>query len=316
MAFKDIINQHKAKEILSGQMKSGRIPHAYIFLGQPGVGRRLTALELSKALNCEKNTNPLSINEPCDQCISCVKIDKKNHPDVQCIDFAYQANLEGKEIEKQKTIKIDTIRAMQKDINLKPVEGRWKIFIIEPAEKMNIDAANCLLKTLEEPPAWTMIILLAKHKENLPATIASRAQIIFFNPLNDNEIISILKTKYALSQEHAALIAAKAEGSLANAVPLIEQITENTNFAWGKIKNNNLSSKELLGISQQYYKDAPAFLNELLNDAKNDFRANPDKSAAVIEEILASQKYLERNVNAQMVLDVLLLKINKYISIN
>jgi len=312
MAFKDIVNQKKAKEIIIGQLKSGRIPHAYLFLGPEGVGRRKTALELAKSLNCQKNAGSQSgYHEPCDHCLSCQKINSGMHPDVQTIDFAWQAQLENKEVEKQKTIKIDTIRALQHEVSLKPVEGKWKIFLIEPADKITIEAANCLLKTLEEPPSWTMIILLAKHKENLPVTIVSRAQIVFFSPLSEHEITKFLVSHNSLNEARALEIAKGAEGSLSWALARMNEKAISVDDIWPRVRKERLSTAELLSCSQQYAKNAAEFLDELLSQMRADFRAHPQCAGDAIEAVIASQKLLTRNVNPQMVLDVLFCQLNK-----
>lgn len=304
MSFKNILNQEKAQEILLGQLKSKRLPHAFLFLGPDGVGRRMTALELAKALNCHEHEG----NDPCDHCLACQKIDKGIHPDVQLIDFAWQAKLENKDADKQKIIKINTIRALQHEISLKPVEGKWKIFIIEPAEKITLDAANCLLKTLEEPPAWTILILLAKHRENLPATVVSRTQIVTFRPLPERTVVTYLTSRLGCTPQRAAEVAHLSEGSLSVAIELAREKAVLAGSPWQEIKEG-LPVDELLDLSQQHAKNAAEFLDELLAEAKIDFRHYPARYRATVEDIIASQKLLEKNANAQMVLDVLFLKL-------
>lgn len=308
MSFENIINQNKAKKILTGQLKSGRISHAYLFLGPDGVGRKKTALELAKALNCigwEKKF------EPCGVCLSCTKIEHSTHPDVQVIDFGWQAKFEEKEVEKQKVLKIDTIRALQREISFKPSEGRWKIFIVEPAEKITIDAANCLLKTLEEPPPQTVLILLAKHKENLPATVVSRTQLVMFQPLAKDEIVSYLKSNCSVTKSEAEEIAKISEGSLSWAIARADSKNEVSGKIWEQLTQKRMPVFELLSLSQKYSKNAQTLLDELLLQAKNDFRAKPHRLSQAIESLTYSGKLLERNVNSQMVLDALLLKLNK-----
>ena len=307
MSFNDIINQDKAKKIIASQLSAKRIPHAFLFLGHEGTGRKKFALELAKTLNCKNNShNP---QEPCDECISCNKINNNLHPDVQVIGFEWQARLEDKEVEKQKAIKIDTIRELQKEVNLKPSEGKWKVFIIEPAEKITLEAANCLLKTLEEPPQWTVIILLAQHKENLPATVVSRTQIITFAPLPQKEIESIISKRFSISTDKAAEIAGISEGSIANAVRHLEEDLDEAKTFWNKIKDNSLESAEALAMSQQNSKNAFEFLSQLLLLAKQDFRINPGDFKGCIESIMNSLSLLEQNVNPQMIMDVLFMKL-------
>ncbi|MBN1622504.1 MAG: DNA polymerase III subunit delta' [Endomicrobiales bacterium] len=310
MSFSNIINQQKAKDIITGQLKSGKIPHAYLFLGQDGVGRKRFALELSKILNCHNRVDSNS-TQACDTCISCTKIERGIHPDVKIIDYQWQALLENKDVEKQKAIKINTIRALQREINLKSQESKWKIFIIEPAEKITMDAANCLLKTLEEPPAQTVLILLALHKDNLPATLVSRTQIVAFSPLKDEQIAELISQKYSVPAAEADRIARISEGSLSFAISRIEEKYEDVDLLWKKITSNKLSAAEILYLSKQYYKNAPKILSEMLLLSKNRFRADPSRFRFYIEVIMNSQKLIEKNVNSQMVLDTLFLRMNK-----
>ena len=236
MAFNDIIGQEKAKKILEGQLKSGRIAHAYLLLGQDGIGRKKTAVEFAKTLNCVKNISAKRFEPACGRCVSCKKIESLNHPDVTLVDFKYQANIENKEVEKQRALKIDTIRAMQKEVSFKPSEGRWKIFIVEPAEKITLDAANCLLKTLEEPPAWTVIMLLAKHRENLPSTVVSRTQVIYFSPLPEKDIAEYLVSRHSIQRAEAEKTAHLCDGSISNALNLLENKDNTASSLWRKLQ--------------------------------------------------------------------------------
>jgi len=309
MSLKNIFDQEQALNIIRGQLKSRRVAHAYLFLGPDGVGRRTTALELAKALNCHE----LEYSDPCDHCLSCRKIDKGIHPDVQTIDFAWQARIENKDIDKQKILKIDTIRALQHEISMKPTESRWKIFLIEPAEKITLDAANCLLKTLEEPPARTVLILLAKHRENLPATVVSRTQTIRFRPLTERTITTFLQSRLSLPAARAAEVARMAEGSLAEAFALVDADAKAaaSHTLWQSLKERRIPAAELLDVSQKFARTGPEFVEEILAEAKNDFRRSPHPFKRAMEHILDARKLFEKNVNAQMILDTLLLALRR-----
>jgi DNA polymerase-3 subunit delta' len=322
MSFKSIINQKKAKDIIAGQILSGKIPHAYLFLGPDGVGRKKTALELAKTLNCHHpntagpaavfgGSSATPLTESCDHCVSCQKIDAGNHPDVQTIDFDWQARRENKEPEKQRALKIDTIRAVQHEISLKPTEGRWKVFIIDPAEKITLDGANCLLKTLEEPPRWTMLILLARHKENLPATIVSRTQTVPFGPLPEKDIAAWLILNAGLSNDDAHEIAGLAEGSLSAALKLVKDKTSVTEPLLSRVFQPDAPVSALLRISQEYARTSDEFLDELLAEAKKQFRREPRRYASMVAEILKARQLIEKNVNPLMALDALLLHLNQ-----
>ncbi len=235
--FENILGQQKIKKIISNQIRICKIAHAYIFIGQDGVGKRLIAVEFAKILNCDANDFIKTDAGACGKCISCKKIEKNIHPDLHFIDFAKQAELEEEVLEKQKTLKIETIRYMQKEVATKVHEGKWKFFIIEPAEKMNAAAANAMLKTLEEPPENTIIILIAKHKETIPQTILSRSQMLFFQPLGQNEISSWLILNRSISTAKARSVAELSEGSLETAKKLVDK-NEKEEFLYGS--NSNL----------------------------------------------------------------------------
>lgn len=148
---------------------NNRIPHAYLFTGTDEEGKRVAAKELAKALNCEKNEG-----EACDVCSSCCKIERGVHPDVQVV------SVEGK----SGGIKIEQIHAIRERIFLKPLEGRYKFYIIEQAERLikpQEASGNALLKLLEEPPRWTVFVLIPTENQMLLLTIVSRCQKIKFD---------------------------------------------------------------------------------------------------------------------------------------
>jgi DNA polymerase-3 subunit delta' len=302
--FENILGQEKIKNILSGQIKSGKIAHAYIFMGQDGVGRRLAAVEFAKILNCSANDFYGTSTGACGKCISCVKIEKKIHPDLHFIDFAKQAELEEDDLEKQKILKIETIRYMQKEVATKIHEGRWKVFIIEPAEKINTAAANSLLKTLEEPPANTIIILIAKHKETIPQTIISRSQILFFQPLGQHEIASWLMSNCSTDAAKARETAELSEGSIENARKLIESGEKTGISLWQEFKKRSFYISEVLALSKNAARSgALECVDAMLAEAKKDFRIYPQVTAPMLELLLTSRELLLKNVNAQTVLD-------------
>ena len=302
--FENILGQQKIKKILSGQLKSGKIPHAYIFMGQDGVGKRFTAVELAKILNCTTNDCAQTDTGACGKCVNCDKISKNIHPDLHFVDFAKQAELEEEELDKQKTLKIETIRHMQKEVATKIHEGKWKFFIIEPAEKMNAAAANSLLKTLEEPPANTIIILIAKHKETIPQTIVSRSQTLFFQPLDLQEIANYLMLNHSLTAAKAKEIAALSEGSIEDAEKLIDGNKSEGLSLWYKIKNEKLCVCDILELSKGISRnEAVEYIDAMLAEAKKEFRLYPQNAASALEMLSSSRALLLKNVNAQTVLD-------------
>ncbi|MDR3306571.1 MAG: DNA polymerase III subunit delta' [Endomicrobium sp.] len=302
--FENILGQQKVKKILSSQIKSGKIARAYIFMGQDGVGKRLTASELAKVLNCTTSDFLKGEAVSCEGCSSCEKINKNIHPDVHFVDFVKQAELEGGDLDKQKIIKIETIRYMQKEVFTKIHEGKWKVFVIEPAEKMNTAAANSLLKTLEEPPENTIIILLARHKETIPKTIISRSQTLFFQPLSTDIISTWLILNCSLDSNRAKEIAELSEGSLENAKRLMDEKEVKGFSLWRKLRTQKLYISDILELSKNTARSgALECVDAMTAEAKKEFRIYPKEVAPALELLNNSRALLLKNVNAQTVLD-------------
>ncbi|HEX8947341.1 MAG TPA: DNA polymerase III subunit delta' [Dissulfurispiraceae bacterium] len=167
MALRGIIGQERALRIFFGTLRRNRVPSAVLISGDMGIGKRLAAMNYVKAINC---LAPADF-DCCDECPSCRKIDAGMHPDITVL------LPEGDEI------KIDSIRKVEEVLFLKPFEGRKKAVIIDDADEMNINAANAFLKTLEEPPPDSLIILITSNPDRLPDTIRSRCMGIRFYPL-------------------------------------------------------------------------------------------------------------------------------------
>jgi len=307
MSLKNILGQNKAINLLKNQIIRNRLAHSYIFLGQRGVGRKKTAIELSKILNCYSGSNI----DCCDSCISCQKIDKLIHPDLHIIDFEWQRKILEEKI-LSNVLKIDAIRAMQKEINLKPYEGRYKTFIIEPAERLNIDAANCLLKTLEEPPENSIIILITTTLESLPKTIISRCQKIKFENLNNDIIKKILG--YNIEDEILNL----SNGSIEKAKLLVDSINIETGIKYqidffNKLVKNQIQISEIVELVTKINESKNSveeFVNNLIYIVREHF-SNKIQYLETMEFILNSKKELRYNINTEIFLQNLLLQLYK-----
>src|SRR5947208_4939442 len=163
-----VIGHDRAIAMLRKALRTGNLPHAYLFVGPEGAGEHALAIAFSMALNRQGETPPGQPwpDTPCGICASCSRIARGSHPDVMEINLETQARSLGETPGKSKSgpakeLKIDVIREMQATVGLSPYSGRWKIYIIGDAERLNEEASNCLLKTLEEPPEHTILILLA-----------------------------------------------------------------------------------------------------------------------------------------------------------
>ena len=207
MPFTDILAQDHIIEHFNKAIKTDHLSHAYIFTGQEGVGKALFAKEFAKALNCKNNDN-----DSCNSCTNCNRIEMLNHPDVFWIERE----------EKAKFIKIENIRNLQNSVRLSPLESDYKIFIIKEADRMNEEASNCLLKTLEEPSPNTIIILIANSVAPIKDTIRSRCQIIRFQPIPSHIIEGQLTDKSGADANKIGWISRFCNGSLANALHLLD----------------------------------------------------------------------------------------------
>ena len=183
MSFSRILDQDRPKHILNKTLRNGCVSHAYLFYGQESVGKKLAAVELAKALNCEVS-GPV---DGCDGCPSCRKIDERTHP-----DFFLLEPEKSSPSARDAILKIDAIRELQKKLIYLPYEGQTKVAIIDSAECMNPQAANSFLKTLEEPPSKTIIILITSNPYQLLPTLVSRCQGIRFYPLAAEVIKKII----------------------------------------------------------------------------------------------------------------------------
>ncbi len=164
-----------AVAMLSQAVASDRVRHAYLFAGPEGVGKSALALALARALGCLAPVRP---GVACGECRSCRKIERGVHPDVQTFGLESQIAAGSKASGKNTTLTIETIRALTSTAVLRPIESRWRVIIVDDAELMQETAQEALLKTLEEPPPFAVIILLANDAEILLPTIRSRCQLV------------------------------------------------------------------------------------------------------------------------------------------
>lgn len=212
MSFKDVLGHSIPVEILKRAVKNDKMAHSYLFWGNEGIGKKWVALQLAKALNCIEGG--AQSGESCDRCSSCKKIDHYLHPDVLLIEPEGQ------------TLKVEQVREMQRDLVYRPYEGGRRVCILSSADRMAPYMSNSLLKTLEEPPLHTVIILLVNHPKLLPPTILSRCQSIRFNSLPIPLVSKWLMERKGLNEEEAHLLATLSEGSPGKAMEIQNEIRE------------------------------------------------------------------------------------------
>lgn len=201
MRFDSIIGQERPIRLLTRMLKKGSIPHASLFTGVDGIGKQTTAMALGMALNC---LSPVGVSA-CEECPSCQKVISGSHPDMITVkpDGAF--------------IKINQVRALSRQLRFAPLEGKWRIIIINDAQAMNLEASNAILKMLEEPPKGTVIILTAPQTLDLLPTIVSRCQQIAFRPIPYEKVAEIL-LESGLDKQTATTLAVSTKGSLGKAL--------------------------------------------------------------------------------------------------
>ena len=176
----NIIGQNEVLDNLKNALAEERVSHAYIFTGPEGIGKRTIAKSFAEALLCENSTVLL----PCGSCQACLLFQGGTNPDFR------RVKIEGA------SIGVDEIRGIQSDVNIKPLYSKRKVYIIEDADKMTVQAQNSLLKTLEEPPAYAVIVLTTSNYKALLETVRSRAQRIDFKKNTPDEVKKAVEKKY------------------------------------------------------------------------------------------------------------------------
>jgi DNA polymerase III subunit delta' len=216
MSFTLIQGQERALQNLKQSLKRDKLHHAYLFSGPEGVGKKITALELIKALNCER-PGP---DGGCDQCPSCLKVDKKIHPD--CLHLQPEGV----------NIRIEQIRSLNQRLAFAPVLGRSRLCLLDMASDLNEAAANAFLKTLEEPPPGTLFVLLVRDPGEILPTLVSRCVTIVFNPLSLSLIAEKLISEKGLEPEEAQALSLVSGGSLGKAYTFLKTDFWKKQEAW------------------------------------------------------------------------------------
>ena len=330
-----VIGQDRAVSLLQRSLERQTLAHAYLLVGPPHVGKMALAINLAQALNCEK-TEP-----PCGECASCQKIALGKHADVQIIGLTSDGD--SAESKSRVEIGIDQVREMQHSSNLPPFEGRHKVFIIDGAEHLSIEAANCLLKTLEEPVDRVIFILLTVGESLLPATVLSRCQRLELPPISASKVEAALGSRWGVESHKSRLLARLCRGRLGWAVSaagddgLLKQRAErlerlldvmngdyDERFAYAaqlatQFGQSRELVREVLDLWLIWWRDLL-----LVKTGCQDAIANVDietvfvdqargyslaQIKAVIESIQAAGEQLEQNANPQLALEVLMLNI-------
>ncbi|MBI3385053.1 DNA polymerase III subunit gamma/tau [Candidatus Gottesmanbacteria bacterium] len=299
----DLVGQEHICEMLLNSFKTGKISHAYLFVGPRGTGKTTTARILAKMLNCDMGSekldvrdeksrptsnlsSPTSFSEPCNKCDACIAITDGSYLDVLEIDAASNRG-------------IDDIRDLREKIKLAPAFGRYKVYIIDEVHMLTGEAFNALLKTLEEPPEHTVFILCTTDPKKVPETISSRCQKFEFKKASREDIVTYLKRiikeeKIDIDDMALQVIAQRSEGAFRNAASLLDQAAS----GGGKLTAEQIAKN--LSVSDDL------FLEKYLTFLY-------DKN--VKEGLLLIKKYVETGLDINAFVRDLLLTIEKYLLI-
>lgn len=215
MPFRDLVDQDHAVMLLRSAVRGGRVSHAYLFVGPPGVGRHDTAIAFAQLLNCERPAG----GDACGECRACRQIAEGKHPDVRTVDVEHGLLLHDDPDErKKKVISIEQVRALRHEVIYPPYEGRWKVYVFVNADSMQAEAGNSLLKVLEEPPPQVVIILIAESTVPMLPTVVSRCQLVRFSLVPTPAIEQALIDRFDVPAGRARFVAILAGGQLGRAV--------------------------------------------------------------------------------------------------
>jgi DNA polymerase-3 subunit delta' len=320
MTFSRILGHQHQKDLLQRAVSTGRLSHAYLFEGPEGIGKRLMALALAKMIFCAHGSG-------CGDCPACQKIDHHNHPDLHLIspDGAY--------------IKIEQIRSIQKELSFRPLEAPRKVCLIDGAEKLHPAAGNALLKTLEEPRDQTLLILLTPSPDAVLPTIRSRCQRLPFSRIPRQQLQDVLADQLNIDETQAHILSALSEGSFkkalgkdrelylqyrrellktlsglspASVIPLLDLAQ--------KLADEKERLPDILEIIQAFYRDLLLMqhgrpVQQLVNIDLLDTidrmvrKENVATLLRKLDALIASRRHLDRNVNRQLAMEVLLLRL-------
>jgi DNA polymerase-3 subunit delta' len=291
-----LTGNERVKSLLRRMLEARRVPGAMLFTGEDGIGKKLFALEIAKALNCRA---PQGV-EGCGQCPACKRIARFNYPqsadsdDWKGIIWTDHPDV-GMVVAPKRVLQVDQMRSIEREANYRPYEGKARVFLIEDADKLNDSSANALLKVLEEPPHTSHIVLLTSRPGMLLPTIHSRCQMIRFSPVTPPEIETHLLQNKLASAGEARIRARVARGSLGRAI--------DSEFAeYLEMREAMLRILQALAVSDDHIQLLRS--SEEFNDArhKDEYESRLDILEALIRDawMLALQAPSESVVNEDL----------------
>lgn len=314
------IGHEWATNLLAKSIENDNLSHAYLFTGPSNIGKTTLALDLASALNCHGSSSP------CGECVACRKIAAGTHPDVRVLSG------------ENKAIGIDQIRQLQREATLSPFEGNWRVHVLCDFQNATTEAANCLLKTLEEPPAYEVLVLTAPEADLLLPTVVSRCQPLTLRLLSTTKIRDALQNSFAVPREKAELLARLSGGRIGWAISAIQDdsvltsLHDNLNslvsllkvkgtHRWSHIDSLDQKPgalKATLDLWSCWWRDVLMLKmgckDQMINlntdyelsEAANNF--SPEEIYDVLKATLETQRQLQHNANVRLALEVLFLK--------
>ncbi|MEG0805728.1 MAG: DNA polymerase III subunit delta' [Lachnospiraceae bacterium] len=325
--FRNILGHEQVIAAMQNAIMLGKVSHAYILNGEAGSGKKILAEAFAMTLQCEKGAK-----EPCMECRSCKQALTKNQPDIIYIHH-----------EKPNTISVEDIRKqVNDDVAIKPYSSPYKIYIIDEAEKMNTAAQNALLKTIEEPPAYVVLLLLTANADSFLPTIRSRCITLEIHPVRDEDVQKYLIEVLKVPQEKAAICTAFAQGNVGKAarlsgsedfneikegaVELLKRLHEIDIYelvaAVKQITKYKLEIEDYFDLFLVWYRDVLLYkatkeVNQLtFRDEFYDIKKQADISSyeginEMIQALEKAKKRMEANVNLELVLELMLLTVKE-----
>jgi DNA polymerase III subunit delta' len=318
MGFAELIGHTKQLESIRAALANQRLHHAYLFAGPEGVGKRTIAIAFAKAIHCSERAD-----DYCGRCANCASIIDSNHADVRVVQ-----PLTGK-----KEIGIHQVRELERELRYRSFSGKHKVAIVDPASLMNVSAQNALLKTLEEPPQNSLIILVTPNAGGLLPTLRSRCLRLSFAPLPRQQVATFLQKKQSVSAEDADFLAAMSMGSIGVAANLDQATLIEKRRIWveklGALRGgdyqgainaaealaaNREDALEFLKWAESWYRDllihgvtgaADALVNldMMPQIEQSSAECGADRALAALVRISGATAGIQRNLNRRMVLE-------------
>ena len=296
MSFNNIIGNDNVKKTLSKSIQNNTILHSYMFIGEPGIGKKIIAEQFAKMILCEN-----FLEEECGGCKSCIEFASNNNPNYIYIEP------DGK------NIKIEQVRQMQSNVYEKPVNSNKKIYVINDADLMTKESQNCLLKTLEEPPEYIVIILIVSNESKILNTIKSRCMKIVFEKINNTEIQKFLKENCNIEKINDNILK-MCDGSIGKCLSIKDKIEDYIKIEniFSNINNNLvnvINSAEILYKNKDNIENYLEYINVILYKYAHTNFQNSLKYINSIKIVEKTKQRLIANSNYDMSIDYLLFNI-------